>query len=78
MIFLPAPQPLPPTDVPIHRQLSISSSRGAASTGMAGCSMRVAAIAPAFEADLRRSLAEFAAHGPLEKVVDYTVIIARR
>lgn len=65
-------------DIPVHEAWSVEQILGfLASTSYASKAV-LGDRAAAFEADLRRSLNAFASRGPLDKIVDYSVIIARR
>jgi trans-aconitate methyltransferase len=65
-------------DTPVREQWSVEQILGyLASTSYASRAV-LGDRATAFETDVRRSLEGLASQGTLEKVVDYTVIIARR
>jgi trans-aconitate methyltransferase len=65
-------------DIPVREQWSVEQILGyLASTSYASNAV-LGDRAAAFESDLRRSLEALASRGPLDKVVDHTVIIARR
>jgi SAM-dependent methyltransferase len=65
-------------DIAMRQQWSVDEIMGfLASTSYASRAV-LGDRAAAFDADLRASLQRFAAQGPLEKLVEYAVIIARR